>query len=305
VRMTRNPLALAEALHKLSRNGRWSGAIGRGLETLCIANPSESILDESEGWVADLLSTHPPIAKRIQILLRLAHVGMRELETEIQSEDSTKHDGESGQSRPHASDVISRGYFAREGRTASPPLGPPERLAAEEEPARQVSQFPLVNGPLSTTAAYDEDGVSDYACPACGHPLVIVSYEQTKLHRCKNCEGTLIEGEKISRLIARSCGMWSDRIDKLARMTLTQNERRLAMHRFKGADSKTRSTIPLLDCPKCGQKMVRGLYSAAYLLEVDRCVFCNLIWFDRDELDMLLCMIGKGMALHETDTAQP
>jgi len=51
--------------------------------------------------------------------------------------------------------------------------------------------------------------------------------------------------------------------------------------------------------------MVRGLYSAAYLLEVDRCVFCNLIWFDRDELDMLLCMIDKGMAIHETDTAQP
>ncbi|HME46042.1 MAG TPA: hypothetical protein VKF36_23360 [Syntrophorhabdales bacterium] len=30
---------------------------------------------------------------------------------------------------------------------------------------------------------------------------------------------------------------------------------------------------------------------------------CNLIWFDRDGLDMLLCMIDKGMASEEADTA--
>ncbi|MBI4689064.1 MAG: M48 family metalloprotease, partial [Nitrospirae bacterium] len=39
VRMTRNPLALAEALHLLSRNWRGMGFIGNGLEMLCIVNP--------------------------------------------------------------------------------------------------------------------------------------------------------------------------------------------------------------------------------------------------------------------------
>ena len=42
VRMTRNPLALAEVLHILWRNWRGSGFIGSGLETLCIINPKIS-----------------------------------------------------------------------------------------------------------------------------------------------------------------------------------------------------------------------------------------------------------------------
>jgi len=37
--------------------------------------------------------------------------------------------------------------------------------------------------------------------------------------------------------------------------------------------------------------MMRGFYTMAYLIEVDRCSFCNLIWFDRDELEMIQYMI--------------
>ena len=39
VRMTRNPLALAETLHFLSRSWRGAGFIGSGFEMLCIVNP--------------------------------------------------------------------------------------------------------------------------------------------------------------------------------------------------------------------------------------------------------------------------
>ncbi len=73
VRMTRNPLAMAEALHLLSRNWTGGGMISTGLEMLCIVNPVATVLDEAEGWWADLMSTHPPIMKRISVLLRMAH----------------------------------------------------------------------------------------------------------------------------------------------------------------------------------------------------------------------------------------
>jgi heat shock protein HtpX len=76
VRMTRNPLAMAEALHFLSRNWTGSGMISTGLEMLCIVNPVASVLDETEGWWADLMSTHPPIMQRINILLRMAHTNL-------------------------------------------------------------------------------------------------------------------------------------------------------------------------------------------------------------------------------------
>lgn len=79
VRMTRNPKALAEALYLLSKNWRGTGFIGRGLEMLCIVNPAATCRDESEGWLSDMLSTHPPLMKRIGILLNMARVSISEL----------------------------------------------------------------------------------------------------------------------------------------------------------------------------------------------------------------------------------
>jgi len=37
--------------------------------------------------------------------------------------------------------------------------------------------------------------------------------------------------------------------------------------------------------------MLRAFYSLAHLIEIDRCSFCCLTWFDRDELEMLQCLI--------------
>jgi len=44
-------------------------------------------------------------------------------------------------------------------------------------------------------------------------------------------------------------------------------------------------------CPKCGKPMTRKFYSYAYHIEVDECNECNLIWFDKDELEILQCLI--------------
>jgi Zn-finger nucleic acid-binding protein len=39
--------------------------------------------------------------------------------------------------------------------------------------------------------------------------------------------------------------------------------------------------------------MYRGFYSLAHLIEIDRCSFCGLTWFDQDELEMLQCLIAS------------
>jgi Zn-finger nucleic acid-binding protein len=41
--------------------------------------------------------------------------------------------------------------------------------------------------------------------------------------------------------------------------------------------------------------MFRGFYSSAHLIEVDRCGFCGITWFDQDELEMLQCMIENRL----------
>ncbi len=85
VRMTRNPIALAETLQLLSRSWRGAGFIGSGFKMLCIVNPEASALDETEGFWADLFSTHPPLRKRMDILLKMAHTSIAELDAKVDS----------------------------------------------------------------------------------------------------------------------------------------------------------------------------------------------------------------------------
>lgn len=70
--LTRNPLALASALEKISDSHTPSASINHGLAHLCIADPKMSAIGDHEGFFADLLATHPPIESRISILKSMA-----------------------------------------------------------------------------------------------------------------------------------------------------------------------------------------------------------------------------------------
>jgi heat shock protein HtpX len=71
--LTRNPLALASALQKITDADEPTKAIKKGTAHLCIADPLGRAANEREGFVADLLATHPPIEKRITILKAMAY----------------------------------------------------------------------------------------------------------------------------------------------------------------------------------------------------------------------------------------
>lgn len=72
-RLTRDPLSLAEALYLISNNWRGGGAAGDELSSIFIISPSWNNFDEGEGFFANLFSTHPPIAKRINTMLDMGH----------------------------------------------------------------------------------------------------------------------------------------------------------------------------------------------------------------------------------------
>jgi len=72
VELTRNPLGLAHALQKIAADPRPLQVATRATAHLYIANPLKGKkLKESAG----LFDTHPPIQKRIEILLAMAHEG--------------------------------------------------------------------------------------------------------------------------------------------------------------------------------------------------------------------------------------
>jgi heat shock protein HtpX len=69
---TRNPMALATALDKIERAHAPTTTIKGGSAHLCIADPLGRRLTAREGWLADVLATHPPMAMRVARLRGMA-----------------------------------------------------------------------------------------------------------------------------------------------------------------------------------------------------------------------------------------
>ena len=71
--LTRNPIALANALEKINSYVAPTRSINQGTAHLCICDPKGGSMNMKEGWAADLFATHPPIRKRIEALKNMAY----------------------------------------------------------------------------------------------------------------------------------------------------------------------------------------------------------------------------------------
>jgi heat shock protein HtpX len=82
VEFTRNPLGLAGALEKIRDADMPFQKASRGTAHLFIASPLRRRVDERDGKMADLLSTHPPINRRIMLLYQMGGMspGIRKVE---------------------------------------------------------------------------------------------------------------------------------------------------------------------------------------------------------------------------------
>src|SRR3989338_3590976 len=71
---TRNPLSLASALEKIAGASSPVKNAQKGTAHLFISDPLQRKLDNKKGLFADVMSTHPPIEKRIDRLKRMAYI---------------------------------------------------------------------------------------------------------------------------------------------------------------------------------------------------------------------------------------
>jgi len=69
--LTRNPLALASALEKIEHAHAPTVSVKRGTAHLCIADPLGKSVGLKQGWMPDLLASHPPMANRITALRQM------------------------------------------------------------------------------------------------------------------------------------------------------------------------------------------------------------------------------------------
>jgi heat shock protein HtpX len=79
---TRNPLALATALEKLDMAKSPTRSITRGAAHLCIVDPAPGMFSARDGFLADVLASHPPINQRI---IRLRGMGYQQAKREVSS----------------------------------------------------------------------------------------------------------------------------------------------------------------------------------------------------------------------------
>lgn len=71
--LTRNPLALASALEKLDGATAATQSITHGAAHLCIVDPAPGVMSSKDGFLADVLVSHPPIRQRIIRLQGMAY----------------------------------------------------------------------------------------------------------------------------------------------------------------------------------------------------------------------------------------
>ncbi|HEY7529476.1 MAG TPA: M48 family metallopeptidase [Gemmatimonadota bacterium] len=75
VELTRNPSGLARALERIRGAHSPLARATRGSAHLFISDPLERKLDDRESFLAELLSTHPPLARRIARIREMGYLG--------------------------------------------------------------------------------------------------------------------------------------------------------------------------------------------------------------------------------------
>jgi len=242
-----------------------------------------------------LMSTHPPIQKRIDILLKMAHARLSEqvVKTAPQTvADSAKP----SEAVFHALDPQHQwqGPYTLAELCALPWISPLTWINDGGPAIERAWKMPQIDPAIFTKRlAEQEMPVSRFACPSCRQPLVEMTYERTQIDQCHFCGGALVENDRIPRILARTDDAPTDRIRSLSKAVMEESRLRGIGRPTEGNGGKT---IPLRNCPKCSHPMMRTFYTLAYPIQIDRCSSCGVTWFDQDELEMLQCMIANKMA---------
>lgn len=286
IRLTRNPVSLARALYKIGARWRGAGYGGEHLAPIFVLNPQFGRLDEKEGFLAALFSTHPPLAKRLGIILHVAHSNMEEIAREL-ARSTIVSDGTVAES---PRDILVRQGAEWLGPFTLIQLKTFEQLTPETELRVESTGEILAAGEVSSLRSFFErrnDPVwkMKRLCPVCREWLIPEEYEGLYVWRCAFCHGSLAQEDKLPRIFVREEKTFTEDVKRTA--TLLREDAR-----------KKRPGLRLLfetahprPCAKCGQSMVRKFYSYAYHVEIDRCQRCRLVWFDSGELEILQNLI--------------
>src|SRR5512138_3380628 len=123
-------------------------------------------------------------------------------------------------------------------------------------------------------------------CPRCRVPLAETFYEGVATRVCPRCGGRLVDMASVDKIVARREVAFSDALREKARR-FRESSLRNPLRRQK-IESALAPDVP---CPACGYPMAARPYNYQYFVPVDKCLSCEKIWFDADELEVLQILI--------------
>ncbi len=277
VQFTRNPLALASALWKISRDRtRGISAFSNpAMASLFIVNPAIRAIDESSGLLGDLFSTHPPVNKRINTMLKLAGASRQQLLDRI-AKPKQERDW----------------WVEKDGKW----LGPftLEELM-EKTWIGEGSKIRGKEGIITFRDILSKFKQAEGECPRCKGPLFHTYYKNVPLLRCGRCGGIIVREDRVLRLIAREQESITEK-----EMEYTQgaiDEERGKIYRGGVSPGVVDPSMPLV-CPRCGKTMQRRFFNFVTYTPVDYCPKCKLFFFDSGEIEMITAGLKRIDSLY-------
>lgn len=285
-RLTRNPKALAEALYIIDHRWKGGGMPGEAMEAIFILSPRKIGLEDQEDFFADLFSTHPPINKRISILLDMAHARLEDIKF-VSQEAEKKFRSFVGPDEPKQWMVMKDGQWL--GPLTLPALrslgwmtpNTPVR-AMGGAVVRQAFSDPVLGSIFLNTQEQRQD-----QCPRCNIPLLPANYEGQPVSFCDKCDGYLVAEKDALQIVWKKENAFDQRIYDLAKVVYEQGH---PLKRRLGDQIYAEAGIMCPSCMNPNKRMIRRLVNVKYPVEVDRCPACKRVWFDKDELEILQAM---------------
>jgi len=287
IRLTRNPESLASALYRIATHWRGAGSVRAHIRPIFILNPQYSRFDEKEDVFATLFSTHPPLARRLEIILNLAHMNLDTVAEKIRSGAVLRKAAED--SKPAVRFMALHenkwhGPFTLMQLQTLEWLQPHTNLKiAGQQKVFIANELPAMSYFLNKRN--EPIWKIRRICPTCREWLIPQAYEGLYLWRCAYCDGILAEQNKLPRIFVREEKGFTEKVRRIA--MLIKEESKLKHPRF----NLLLNSFNNRRCPKCGKIMTHKFYSYAYHVEIDECKECKLIWFDADEIETLQCLI--------------
>jgi membrane associated rhomboid family serine protease/DNA-directed RNA polymerase subunit M/transcription elongation factor TFIIS len=137
-------------------------------------------------------------------------------------------------------------------------------------------------------------------CPTCREPLERRDSNSEQYQTCPRCGGLLAKGPTIARIAKNK-----------AKNLTPKKATILSPVEAKNIYTLDETTIP---CPKCSSPMKKINYMYDSNVFADKCPSCNLIWLEKDEMELLAQhftrnplhqKMGQAMATMERERTKP